>query len=81
MKQIFYFSAEWCSSCQTLGPIMEQIGKQHQILKFNVDYEVDVTKKYGVMNIPTVILVENGEEVRRFTGVKSFNDVLRFING
>ena len=81
MKQIYYFSADWCLSCQTLGPIMEQIGKQYQILKFNVDYEVDVIAKYGVMNIPTVILVENGEEVRRFTGVKSFNDVLRFING
>jgi thiol-disulfide isomerase/thioredoxin len=44
MKQIFLFTAEWCSSCQTLGPIMEQIGKQYQILKFNVDYEVDVIK-------------------------------------
>jgi thioredoxin-like negative regulator of GroEL len=58
---------------------MEQIGKQYQILKFNVDYEVDVIAKYGVMNVPTVILVENGEEVRRFTGVKSFQQVLDFI--
>jgi len=66
MKQIYYFSADWCQPCQTLGPIMEQIGKQYQILKFNVDYEVDVIAKYGVMNVPTVILVENGEEVRRF---------------
>lgn len=79
MKQIYYFSADWCQPCQTLGPIMEQIGKQYQILKFNVDYEVDVIKKYGVMNVPTVILVENGEEVRRFTGVKSFQQVLDFI--
>ena len=44
MKQIFLFTAEWCQPCQTLGPIMEQIGKQYQILKFNVDYEVDVIK-------------------------------------
>lgn len=79
MKQIYYFSADWCQPCQTLGPIMEQIGKQYQILKFNVDYEVDVITKYGVMNVPTVILVENGEEVRRFTGVKSFQQVLDFI--
>jgi len=79
MKQIYYFSADWCQPCQTLGPIMEQIGKQYQILKFNVDYEVDVIAKYGVMNVPTVILVENGEEVRRFTGVKSFQQVLDFI--
>jgi len=79
MKQIYYFSSDWCQPCQTLGPIMEQIGKQYQILKFNVDYEVDVIAKYGVMNVPTVILVENGEEVRRFTGVKSFQQVLDFI--
>ena len=39
------------------------------------------SQKYGVKNIPTVILVENGQEVRRFTGNRSYNDVISFING
>jgi thioredoxin 1 len=80
MKQLFYFSAEWCVPCQTLGPIMDQVSTQIQVQKFNIDYEADLITKYGVRNIPTVVLVENGQEVRRFTGVKSYNDIIRFIN-
>jgi thioredoxin 1 len=80
MKQLFYFSAEWCVPCQTLGPIMDQISTQIPVQKFNIDYEADLITKYGVRNIPTVVLVENGQEVRRFTGVRTYNDIIRFIN-
>ena len=80
MKQLFYFSAEWCVPCQTLGPIMDQVSSQISVQKFNIDYEADLITKYGVRNIPTVVLVENGQEVRRFTGVKSYNDIIRFVN-
>ena len=81
MKQVYYFSAPWCQPCQTLGPIMEQVSQQVYVEKINVDYEPDLITKYGVRNIPTVILVENGQEVRRFTGARSYNDVMNFING
>jgi thioredoxin len=80
MKQLFYFSAEWCQPCKTLAPIMEEVAAQIPVQKINVDYEADVITKYGVRNIPTVILVENGQEVRRFTGARSYNDVIKFVN-
>ena len=80
MKQLFYFSAEWCVPCQTLGPIMDQISTQIPVQKFNIDYEADLITKYGVRNIPTVVLVENQQEVRRFTGIRTYNDIIRFIN-
>ena len=70
MKQLFYFSADWCQPCKTLAPIMEEVSKLYPVQKINVDYEADVITKYGVRNIPTVILVESGQEVRRFTGGK-----------
>jgi thioredoxin 1 len=79
MKQLFYFSAEWCVPCQTLGPIMDQVSQKIPVQKINIDYEADVTSKYGVKSIPTVVLVENGQEVRRFTGARSFQQVLDFI--
>ena len=81
MKQLFYFSADWCQPCKALGPTMDRVSEQIQIHKINIDYEADVVQKYGVKNIPTVILVENGQEVRRFTGNRSYNDVISFING
>jgi thioredoxin 1 len=81
MKQLFYFSADWCQPCKALGPTMDRVSGQIQINKINSDYEADVVQKYGVRNIPTIILVENGQEVRRFTGNRSYNDIISFING
>jgi thioredoxin-like negative regulator of GroEL len=60
---------------------MNRVTDQIPVNKINIDYEADVVQKYGVRNIPTVILVENGQEVRRFTGNKSYNEVINFING
>lgn len=81
MKQLWYFTADWCAPCKALGPTMNRVAEQISVNKINIDYEADVVKKYGVRNIPTVILVENGQEVRRFSGNRSYNDVLNFING
>ncbi len=81
MKQLWYFTADWCAPCKALGPTMNRVSEQISVNKINIDYEADVVQKYGVRNIPTVILVENGQEVRRFSGNRSYNDVIGFING
>ena len=81
MKQLWYFTADWCAPCKALGPTMNRVAEQIQVNKVNIDYEADVVQKYGVRNIPTVVLVENGQEVRRFSGNRSYNDVMSFVNG
>jgi len=81
MKQIFYYSAPWCVPCQTLGPIMDQVSQQIFVEKINVDYETDRARSANVSSVPTVILAENGQEIRRFTGVRSYEQVMQFING
>ena len=81
MKQLWYFTADWCAPCKALGPTMNRVAEQISVNRINIDYEADVVQKYGVRNIPTVILVENGQEVRRFSGNRSYNDVMNFING
>jgi len=81
MKQLWYFTADWCAPCKALGPTMNRVSEQISVNKINIDYEADVVQKYGVRNIPTVVLVENGQEVRRFSGNRSYNEVISFING
>jgi thioredoxin-like negative regulator of GroEL len=81
MKQIFYFTAPWCEPCQVLGPIMDKVNKQVRVEKVNIDYEMDRARGANVGSVPTVILVENGQEVRRFTGARSYEQVMQFING
>jgi thioredoxin-like negative regulator of GroEL len=81
MKQIFYFTAPWCEPCQVLGPIMDKVNQQVRVEKVNIDYEMDRARGANVGSVPTVILVENGQEVRRFTGARSYEQVMQFING
>ena len=78
MKTLIYFSAAWCQPCKTLSPIMEQVGKQVPVIKVDVDTQKQYTTDFEVRSVPTVILVENGKEVRRFTGVKSLNEIINF---
>ena len=81
MRQIFYFTAEWCGPCKALGPVMEKVAETISVEKINIDYETDRTKAAGIMSVPTVVLAENGQEVRRFVGAKSYQEVMNFING
>ena len=80
MKKILYFTAPWCGPCQTLGPIIESLSGQIHYEKINVDENQDLSIQYGVRNVPTLLLLENGEEVSRLVGVQSKEAILEFYN-
>jgi thioredoxin-like negative regulator of GroEL len=80
-KELFYYTAPWCEPCQTLGPIMEEIARQIPVRKQNVDYtDPAMLEAANVRNVPTVILVDNGQELKRFTGVKSNSQIITWLN-
>jgi len=65
-----YFSAQWCGPCKTLGPIMDKVSSHIEVEKIDVDLDYEKAQKYGVRNIPTVVLVDGVTEVKRFIGVQ-----------
>jgi thioredoxin-like negative regulator of GroEL len=81
MRRIYYYSAPWCVPCQSFGPVMDQVASVIPVVKVNVDYEADMAARTNVRSVPTVILVENDQEVRRFTGARSYEQIMQFING
>ena len=81
MKKILYFSAAWCGPCKMLGPIMESLSDQINYEKIDVDSNQDLSIKYGVRNIPTLVLVENEEAVCKLTGLQQKDQILNFYNG
>ena len=82
MKKILYFSAAWCGPCKTLGPIIESVADQVNYQKIDVDNNQDLSIKYGVRNIPTLILLdETGEIKGRKVGLQTKQDILNFYNG
>jgi len=82
MKKILYFSAAWCGPCRTLGPIMESLSGQINYEKIDVDNNQDLSIKYGIRNIPALVLVdEQGSDLGRRIGVQSKEQILDFYNG
>lgn len=59
------FWAEWCGPCRAIGPVLEELSTELagkvKIVKLNVDENPDVTVKYGVRSIPTMILFKGGQ--------------------
>lgn len=67
------FFATWCGPCKMLAPVIEELaadyeGKLH-VLKLDTDENQSLAMNYGIMNIPTVVLFQGGNEVDRLVGV------------
>ena len=66
------FWAEWCGPCRIVGPIVEEIGNDYTdkavVGKLDVDSNPNVTRKYGIRNIPTVLFFKNGEVADKQVG-------------
>lgn len=77
------FWATWCNPCKMLSPIIDQIAEEMsgeiKIGKVNVDEEGMLSVEYGVMNIPTLLMVKDGKVVSKLVGLHSKEDILDFI--
>lgn len=76
------FWATWCGPCRMLAPTVEQIAAEREDIKvgkINVDEEQELAVKYGVMSIPTLVVLRNGQEVNRSVGVKPKSAILAML--
>ena len=81
MKKLLYFSAAWCGPCKQLGPIMSEISSTIPVKKIDVDQNPEMAQKYGIRNIPTVILVdEQGQELAKKIGFNPKQTYLDMYN-
>jgi len=78
------FWAEWCGPCKMIAPVLEEIAEEQggkvQIAKLNIDDNLDVTRRYDVMSIPTLILFKDGEPMARLIGAKPKSQLLEEIS-
>jgi len=81
MKKILYFTASWCAPCKALSPIMDSLQGQINFDKIDVDTNTDLSTQYGVRGVPSLVLVENGNEVGRLVGAQTKETILNFYNG
>ncbi len=78
------FWAEWCGPCRLMSPILDEVAPGYtgklKIGKLNVDDNQDAPTKFGVMNIPTMILFKGGKEAERIVGAMSKMDLQKKID-
>ena len=78
------FWAEWCVPCHMVLPVVEEIGRDKgdalSVVKLNIDENPEVTRKYGVMSIPTLIMFVGGEEKARVVGARGKDAILKEID-
>ncbi len=78
------FWAEWCGPCKMIAPILEEIAEEQAgkltIAKLNIDENLDVTRRFEVMSIPTLVLFKDGQPVQRLIGAKPKGQLLQEIS-
>ena len=77
------FFADWCGPCKMLGPILERLDEEYpdvNFVKVNVDDNMDLAEKYGIMSIPAVYVFKNGEVLNKMVGFTDETGVKKFID-
>jgi thioredoxin 1 len=78
------FWAEWCGPCKMIAPALEEIASEQSgrlsIAKLNVDENPDTARRFDVMSIPTLLVFQNGEPVKRLVGAKGKGQLLQDLS-
>lgn len=76
------FFADWCGPCKMLSPVIDEIAEEQtelKVCKVNVDDEPELASRYGVMSIPTLVVIRDGKEVNKSVGVVSKEEILALV--
>lgn len=85
--EVIDFYAEWCGPCKAMGPVIEALaleynvdGSDIEIRKANVDKEPELSQKYSVRSIPTLIFLKDGEQTDKMVGLQTKDSIKNKIN-
>lgn len=76
------FWAPWCGPCRMVAPLVEEIAKERsdiKVVKINVDEEQELAMQFGVMSIPTLVVMKNGKLANKTVGAKPKAQILAML--
>lgn len=76
------FYADWCGPCKMLSPIVDEVATENETIKvcrINIDENEELAVEYGIMSIPTLVVIKNGEENTRTVGVVAKSEILEML--
>lgn len=71
-KAIVDFWAEWCGPCKMVAPILQELSDENgvELIKVNADEQPELSQEFGIVSIPTILMVENGQVTKQIVGAK-----------
>lgn len=82
-KMVLLFKAPWCGACQSMKPTYKKFASTHKeetfFTKINTDDNEKVTSEYGIKSLPTLVVLENGKEIKRTVGTLDTNELELFV--
>ena len=81
-KVLLDFWAHWCGPCRMVVPMVEEIAKERpdiKVGKINVDENPELSSQFGIMSIPTLVVMENGKIVNQAMGARPKNAILAML--
>ena len=78
------FFADWCGPCRMVAPILEEIARENEqylIAKVNVDEAPELAQQFGIVSIPTLIVMKGGEVVQQAAGARPKAQILSMLEG
>lgn len=76
------FWAPWCAPCRMLAPVVEEIANERadiKVGKINIDEQSELANKFGIMSIPTLVVMKNGKIIQQVSGVRPKNAILEML--
>ena len=80
---ILGFWAMWSEACRQLSPILDEISNECPnvvVGKINVDYEPELARAYGIVSLPTLLVIRDGKIIRKISGLQSKDDLLEILD-
>lgn len=79
-KILIDFFATWCGPCKMLAPVLEKAESEVKVVKVDTDEFEELAREYGVMSIPTLVLLKKGKEEKRHIGFIDKSNLEKFLN-
>ena len=82
-KVLVDFWATWCGPCQMIAPVLEEIAEEREdvtVAKIDVDKDPELAIKFGIVSIPTLIVMDKGEQVGKLIGFRPKADIEKLLD-
>lgn len=80
MKKIIRFTATWCGPCKALASVLEKIETDIPIEVVDIDEQTDLATEFGIRSVPTLVMMEDNNVLKKMVGLKTIQEVEAFIH-